>query len=234
VTQKNIPSAKLSKQHSVLFSVIPSRDASTGKKIVTSDDEDDEATPSSSSTTATTAASKTTDTRKMCQYGAKCYRTNADHFKQFQHPSPAKTTAAAAPTVAKPPCAFGAQCYRKSSVHLATYSHPSKTDAKDITEDEVLDTGELIEAEEPPSPTTIDSVLVKDKNKGLTFDDDDSNDNQGQEMVSRPKKDWVNLENKAKEQSKRLAHLEEVVKSTKRSNSTTDDNQDAAKRVKTD
>jgi hypothetical protein len=232
VTQKNIPSAKLSKQHSVLFSVIPSRDASTGKKIVTSDDEDDEATPSSSSTTIT--ASKTTDTRKMCQYGAKCYRTNADHLKQFQHPSPAKTTAAAAPTAAKPPCAFGAQCYRKSSVHLATYSHPSKTDAKDTTEDEVLDTGELIESEEPPSPTTIDSVLVKDKNKGLTFDDDDSNDNQDQEMVSRPKKDWVKLENKAKEQSKRLAHLEEVVKSTKRSNSTTDDNQDAAKRVKTD
>jgi len=228
VTQKNIPSAKLSKQHSVLFSVIPSRDANTGKKIVTSDDEDaDEATPSTTTTTT-----KTTDTRKMCQYGAKCYRTNADHLKQFQHPSPTKTTEVAS-TKTKPPCAFGNKCYRTSSVHLATYSHPAKTDAKDTTEDDVLDTGELMESEEPASPTTIDSLLVKDKNKGLTFDDDD-NDNQDQEMISRPKKDWINLDNKVKEQSKRLAHLEEKFKATKRSNSATDDNQEATKHQKTD
>jgi len=230
VIQKIIPSARLSKQHSILFSVIPSRDASTGKKIVTSDDEDDEPTSSSS----TSSSSKTTDTRKICQYGSKCYRTNADHLKQFQHPSstkpPTKTTETESTT--KPPCAFGSKCYRTSSVHLATYSHPSKSDVKDAKEEEEeeeVDTRELIESEEPASPTTIDSLLVKDKNKGITFDDDD--DNQDQEMVSRPKKEWTNLENKLKEQSKRLGHLEEMFKTTKRSNSTNDDN---TKRLKTD
>jgi hypothetical protein len=227
VIQKIIPSAKLSKQHSILFSVIPSRDANTGNKIVTSDDEDDDETTSS----------KTTDTRKVCQYGAKCYRTNPDHYKQFQHPSSsaAKSTKTAEPeSTTKPPCAFGSKCYRTSSVHLATYSHPLKSDTKDQAEDEVLDTRELIESDEPASPTTIDGLLVKDKNKNkdITFDDDDSNDNQDQEMVSRPKKEWKNLENKLKEQSKRLAHLEEKFKTTKRSNSTNDD--DNTKRLKTD
>jgi len=56
VKEKVVPSAKLSKQHSILFSVIPSRDAKTGKKIVTSDDEDEEATASA---TASSSSSKT-------------------------------------------------------------------------------------------------------------------------------------------------------------------------------
>ena len=232
VTQKVIPSTKLSKQHSILFSVIPSRDAGTGKKIVTSDDEDDEATSS------TSVPSKATDTRKMCQYGAKCYRTNADHFKQFQHPSTAiKTTDE--PSTTKPPCAFGAKCYRTSSVHLATYSHPTKTDDKAGAEDdeeEIVDPKELMETDEPSSPTTIDSLLVKDKNKGLAFDDNDDDDDSGEgEMITRPKKEWTKMESKLKEQSKRLAHLEETFKKMKRSNSTTDEQQsDTNKRQKTD
>ncbi len=53
-------------------------------------------------------------------------------------------------------------------------------------------------------------------------------------MISRPKKDWINLEKKVKEQSKRLTHLEEMLKKTKRSNSTNDDQSDSAKRIKTD
>ncbi|CAF1099513.1 unnamed protein product [Adineta ricciae] len=229
IQQKIIPSAKLSKQHSVLFSVIPSRDANSGKKIVTSDDEDEEAASSSST--------KTSDTRPTCKFGAKCYRTNADHLKQFQHPSstPKPTKTAEPESTTKPPCTFGAKCYRTSSIHLATYSHPPKTNAKEADEEEPLDTRELIEAEEPVSPTTIDSLLVKDKNKGLTFDDDMDDDNDdNQNMITRPKAEWINLENKVKEQSKRLAYLEEMFKTTKRSNSTTDDNQESAKRVKTE
>ncbi|CAF1147819.1 unnamed protein product [Adineta steineri] len=228
--QKIVPSAKLSKQHSILFSVVPSRDATTNKKIVTSDDEDDDA-PST-----TSSPSKTTDTRKICQYGAKCYRTNADHLKNFQHPSSTPTKTTQPESTTKPVCTFGAKCFRTSSVHLATYSHPPKSETKDTTgEDEALDTRELMENEEPASPTTTDNLLAKDKNKGLTFDDDDDEEsNQDQEMVTRPKKDWINLENKVNEQTKRLAHLEEIFKKTKRSNSTNDDNQDNVKRPKTD
>jgi uncharacterized Fe-S cluster protein YjdI len=230
---KIIPSAKLSKQHSILFSVVPSRDANSGKKIVTSDDEDEEPTTTATTPTKTT----TTDTRKVCQYGAKCYRTNQDHFKQFQHPSstPKAAKTAEPEATTKPTCPFGVKCYRTGAAHLATYSHPTKTESKDaVEEEEILDTNDLMETEESASPTAIDNLLVKDKNKGITFDDDDSDDKQDEEMISRPKKDWINLENKVKEQNKRLAHLEEMVKITKRSNSTTDDHQDNPKRLKTD
>ncbi len=150
--------------------------------------------------------------------------------------SPTKAPKAAeTESTTKSPCAFGTKCYRTSSVHLATYSHPATTDLKDAAEEEILDTRELIESEEPVSPTTIDSLLVKDKNKGLTFDeDDDSMDHQDAEMITRSKKDWTDLEKKLKEQSKRLAHLEEMFKTTKRSNSITDDQQENSKRPKID
>ena len=170
-TQKIIPSAKLSKQHSILFSVIPSRDESTGKKIVTSDDEDEDV--------AAPASTKPAPARKVCQYGAKCFRTNADHLKEFEHPS-AKKPASDESSTAKPPCAFGTKCYRTSSIHLATYSHPAKSTAKNAVdaaaEEEILDQGDLIEPDEPRSPTVTDNLLVKDKNKGLTFDDEDDDD----------------------------------------------------------
>ena len=250
IIQKVIPSTKLSKQHSILFSVIPSRDAKTGGKIVTSDDEDEDASPTSTTTAAASASSKATDTRKVCQYGAKCYRTNADHFKQFQHPSApssspsstaassSKASAAEAAATTKPPCAFGSKCYRSSSVHLATFSHPARSETKDAvelaSEEDVLDTKELIEADEPPSPTTIDGFLVKDRNKGLTFDDNDDEDAEStEEMITRPKKEWLKLEKKYQEQSKRLAHLEEMFKGTKRSNSSNSDDTEPAKRLKT-
>lgn len=248
IIQKVIPSAKLSKQHSILFSVIPSRDAKTGGKIVTSDDEDEDATSSSTTTTATTSSSsKKTDTRKMCQYGAKCYRTNADHLKNFQHPSAPSSSASSTASTAssaeatastKPPCTFGSKCYRNSAIHLATYSHAARSQTKDAvelaSEEDVLDTKELIEADEPPSPTAIDGFLVKDKNKGLAFDDNEDDDAEAtDEMITRPKKEWANLEKKYQEQSKRLAHLEEIFKATKRSNSSSNDETESAKRLKT-
>ncbi|CAF2973551.1 unnamed protein product [Rotaria socialis] len=80
VKQKVVPTTKLSKQHSILFSVIPSRDGKTGKKIARSDDDDEQ--PSSSSSSL-----QKPDAREECPYGEKCYRKNPDHLKQYQHPS---------------------------------------------------------------------------------------------------------------------------------------------------
>ncbi|CAF3707369.1 unnamed protein product [Rotaria sp. Silwood1] len=177
VTQKIIPSTKLSKQHSILFSVIPSRDAKTGKKIITSDDEGEESTATAAITTTTT-----TDTREVCQYGEKCYRTNPDHLKQYQHPlSRRKRQITKSKIKTKLPCKLGTKCNRQSSIHLATYSHPSKSQSDDPLDisahEEILNPHELIESEEPASPTTTDNLLVKDKNKGRQFNDDDDNDN---------------------------------------------------------
>jgi hypothetical protein len=229
VQQKVVPSAKLSKQHSILFSVIPSRDAKTGKKIVTSDDEDEEAaaattpttTKASSSATTTKGASSTTtrkasssakktDTREVCQYGEKCYRTNADHLKQYQHPSTkTKPKLTKTKSKTKSPCTFGAKCSRQSSVHLENYSHPSKSQSQDpidiSAEEEILDPQELIEHEEPASPTTTDTLLVKDKNKNRQFDDEDVDDDDDQQSSTRAKtnKRKRNLEEKPKLKSTR-------------------------------
>ncbi|CAF0823930.1 unnamed protein product [Didymodactylos carnosus] len=236
--QKVIPSTKLSKQHSVLFSVIPSRDTA-GKKIVTSDDEDeDEKSGKSKSPPSTSATTTSADTRKPCQYGAKCYRTNPDHFKQFQHPpktstaasgsdvvkkeSPSSTKAAASNGENKPKqvCAFGAQCFRKSAVHLAMYSHPAKNASEDevdrAAQEEIIDTKELIEPEEPQSPTDdTNGFFVKDKNKGIVFDDDaeDEDMEDTTTMVTRSKKEWDTLQKTVREQDERLVKLQNTLKS---------------------
>ena len=212
LTKKVVPSAKLSKQHSILFSVIPSRDGKTGKKIVTSDDEDESApaaaaaatsAPSSSAASATTSKKKK-DTREVCQYGEKCYRTNPDHLKQYQHPA-GKAKPKAEKT--KTPCSFGAKCTRQSSVHLATYSHPAKSKSKNpvdiAAEEELLDPQELIEPEEPASPTTADNLLVKDKNKGRKIDDEDEEEESDAPAKTNKRKRSPAGKSKAKPTAKR-------------------------------
>lgn len=139
--QKVVPSTKLSKKHSILFSVIPSRDEKTGKKVVTPDDVGEQASSSSSSSLAPTSEKE--DEREMCPYGEKCYRKNPDHLKQYQHPS------------------------RQVKPKLEKTTSRSKSSNQSKRK---------IESEESISPTTTDSLLVNDKNKGRKFDGDDDDD----------------------------------------------------------
>ncbi|CAF4316050.1 unnamed protein product, partial [Adineta steineri] len=204
VIQKVVPTTKLSKQHSILFSVIPSRDVKSGKKIVTSDDEDEETQVPSSSLTNKNKK----DTRELCQYGEKCYRTNPDHLKQYQHPT-VKSKSKLTKSKTKLPCTFGSKCNRQSSVHLANFSHPSKSESHDpidiAAQEELLDPDDLVEIEEPASPTTTDNLLVKDKNKDRQFDANDNDDDDQPSTIN-------------KKTTKRKRNLEEkpTVKSTRK------------------
>lgn len=83
-------------------------------------------------------------TLPTCPYGARCYRKNPEHFKEFLHP-PKQTTDTAstsdsndstkrAKTKTKPslpdgknlpPCKYGASCFRKNLLHFAEFSHPT-------------------------------------------------------------------------------------------------------------
>ncbi|CAF0973497.1 unnamed protein product [Adineta steineri] len=198
VIQKVVPTTKLSKQHSILFSVIPSRDVKSGKKIVTSDDEDEETQVPSSSASSSNKNKK--DAREPCQYGEKCYRTNPDHLKQYQHPT-VKSKSKLTKSKTKPPCTFGSKCNRQSSVHLANFSHPSKSESHDpvdiAAQEELLDPDDLVEIEEPASPTTTDNLLVKDKNKDRQFDtNDDDDDEQPSTINKKTTKRKRNLEEK--------------------------------------
>jgi hypothetical protein len=91
---KTIPKL-LKKQHTILFSVVPSRDPNTGNKIVTSDDEDDNVKEEVKAA-APAPKGKKAAAKPMCKYGAACYRTNADHVKQFDHPPRPELEAAVA------------------------------------------------------------------------------------------------------------------------------------------
>jgi len=83
---KKIVSPLLQKQHTILWSTVPSRDAS-GQKIVTDDDiasdEEDDGSEKKSKSKAKGAKKKQTP----CRYGELCYRTNSAHRTQFSHPA---------------------------------------------------------------------------------------------------------------------------------------------------
>ncbi|XP_005100639.1 uncharacterized protein LOC101862421 [Aplysia californica] len=66
-----------------------------------------------------------------CPYGARCYRKNPQHFKEFSHSKdkdePASTSGAK-PNIddsSLPPCKYGDKCYRKNLLHYAEFSHPT-------------------------------------------------------------------------------------------------------------
>ena len=95
------------------------------------------ATPAKKIKTDLTAAPK-----KLCPYGASCYRKNPAHFAEFSHPGdPDWTVSTSSPSdgvstsstpktsvgvaAGLPPCKYGASCYRKNLLHFAEYSHPT-------------------------------------------------------------------------------------------------------------
>ena len=174
--KKVVPSTKLSKQHSILFSVIPSRDGKTGKKVVTADDVDENAAevaplPSSSK-------GKTT-TQEVCPYGAKCYRTNPDHLKEYEHPPRATKSKS---TTSK----------TSSNTSVRSPANRSKTrqSTKKAKQEDVDDSEEL--------PSTTDNLLVNDKNKGRRLDNDEEGEEEEEasNVRQRATKRRRNLEEK--------------------------------------
>jgi len=95
---------ELKKQHSILFSRVPSRDQLTGNKILTSDDEDDHLTDQDQDhfSTSTNSADISSDSgscsssstnnsissikKPLCKYGQHCFRTNPIHLQEYEHP----------------------------------------------------------------------------------------------------------------------------------------------------
>src|SRR5690348_8041502 len=81
--------------------------------------------------------------KPVCSYGSKCYRKNAQHFEEYDHPSddqegqvPTKEeteetdnnnqTPVQQSTAHQqlPVCKYGKNCYRTNPEHVAQYSHP--------------------------------------------------------------------------------------------------------------
>ena len=92
---------------------------------------------------ASPAKKTKTSALPTCPYGARCYRKNPEHFKEFLHPAKASTSTdktskgadsktpdansktSAVDDTSLPPCKYGASCYRKNLLHFAEFSHPT-------------------------------------------------------------------------------------------------------------
>lgn len=72
----------------------------------------------------------------LCPYGARCYRKNPAHFREYLHDFAAADSedgedgkgseGSEDEAAGKPECPYGARCYRKNPAHLKEYSHPAK------------------------------------------------------------------------------------------------------------
>lgn len=103
------------KQHSIIFSTIPSRDDS-GAKIVTTDDEDSEDEESRK-----TIKGKT---KEPCKYGKTCFRRSHSHLAHFTHPGQDDTKTATA------------EKEGKEAKPVKGKKKDSKTPKKDASDDE--------------------------------------------------------------------------------------------------
>jgi hypothetical protein len=97
----------LQKQHSILFSTIPSRDQVSGKKIVTMNDADEDAEEAAAKGLLLTKANGvhgagagvggvgkkrglaavSISGKQVCRWHPACYRKNKEHLEQYDHPA---------------------------------------------------------------------------------------------------------------------------------------------------
>ncbi|PRP86779.1 hypothetical protein PROFUN_02928 [Planoprotostelium fungivorum] len=175
------PIRELKKQHSILFSVIPSRDQETGEKRVTSDDEMEESEQRvEHKQMGAPIVINGEKVKPECKYGNQCFRTNKEHLDAFSHPAD-KPQPKVKKEEKKIPCNWGSKCHLQSKVHLAKYSHPK--------EEETAATGD--------EDATLEMVL-KDKEE-----DED-------EVISVNKKEWEALHVQLEEGKQRIRELEEM------------------------
>lgn len=130
----------MKRTHTLLYTTVPSREQSSGAKMVTDDD-----------AVAPPVNPPAKDALPPCRYGSKCYQRNEAHLAQFSHPAEndelkaSKKKAATKKRAAgdeeeeqaKIPCRWGKGCYRTGEEHRAKYSHDAADEVVE-EEDEVV------------------------------------------------------------------------------------------------
>eukprot|EP01102_Stenamoeba_stenopodia_P003500 TRINITY_DN1356_c0_g1_i1.p1 TRINITY_DN1356_c0_g1~~TRINITY_DN1356_c0_g1_i1.p1 ORF type:complete len:349 (+),score=121.00 TRINITY_DN1356_c0_g1_i1:843-1889(+) len=225
------PVRALKKQHTILFSTVPSRDQVTGKKVITDDDiledDDDESEVESSKDKS--------KGKKECKWGKNCYQSNPSHLAKFTHP-PKNDTASSS----KVPCKWGTLCYLTSEKHLSQYSHPSKKDkvvsaAPAAEEEDIPDRkGKGKDEEEEEREATIP---ISNSDIGAAANDDDLIEEEkdlesDEELISISRKEWISTQQTLQELTTRLLQLEKQT-SVKRSASAAESSSSNSKRTRT-
>ncbi len=128
-------SPKLQKQHSILFSTVPSRDQSTGKKIITDADIDDHAADDDDETSGSSGSGGSGGD------GGADGGAGGDGDGDDDLTSSQKTKKAAAKKGGKRACKYGANCFRTNPLHLEQFEHPARASDDDFGGDDASAAG---------------------------------------------------------------------------------------------
>ncbi|XP_062589325.1 uncharacterized protein LOC134250975 [Saccostrea cucullata] len=176
---------------------------------------------------ASPAKKPKTSALPVCPYGARCYRKNPEHFKEFSHP-PTKTDASSSddgtnddtkPSLndkSLPPCKYGASCYRKNLLHFAEYSHPTVIKSKDSGSD--TDPIESDEEEKKKSKVKSADILKRGmslvkKYSQMTEDERKELIKQAFEAKQKLQEELKETKDKVKEKEKELEQMQQKVSS---------------------
>ncbi|BFZ18603.1 hypothetical protein BsWGS_21642 [Bradybaena similaris] len=196
-----------------------------------------------------------------CPYGARCYRKNPHHFKEYAHSSSNSSgsaisgcdsstviDAASSVTAAKPmtdgssvvqlpPCKYGVNCYRKNLLHFAEFSHPT-THTSQATSDGGSDT-DVYDSDEEKKPKEKSSekkdILSKDLSLVKRFSQ--LTDEERKDLIKRAFEEKMKLQQEL-EEAKKIAEdksreLEQLQKQMNSGLLMVDGEEEALKKSKT-
>jgi DNA ligase OB-like domain/ATP dependent DNA ligase domain/PBZ domain len=187
----------LKKQHSILYSTVPSHDPVTGAAVVIVDGDGD-------------GGGDGATVKVPCKYGTACYRKSTEHLAKFSHPGDQEEDeqeqeqeqeqtqeqevddeekGSGAADDAKPPCRFGSSCYRSSAYHKSQFWHPGDG-ADDVDEAEAV---EESKDERPLCKYGADCFRKSDEHKAKfrhpPKDDEDTEDEEDLNEIVAPSDD---------------------------------------------
>ena len=238
--KKVIPALK--KQHTIMFSTIPSLDPvsrwcpnnllvllskqETGEKVVTEDDvHDDEGNDNNEDTDTTNTASKLPgNTKPPCKYGASCYQTSAVHLTNFSHPpKPQAKSSASAP--ANTTNNNKKSAAKEDEENAESTTDTQKTPCKWGTACYQSSAFHLSKYSHPPKGTAVDEneKLTQEEIKGFKGADDEEEENKAQEeTITISKREYEELKFQLQASEERVAKLEEIIKTIRGSVSDVD------------
>ncbi|XP_059146071.1 uncharacterized protein LOC131933308 [Physella acuta] len=158
----------------------------------------------------------------VCPYGARCYRKNPQHHKEFSHPAasssvtdvPPPAPALSVPPDASllPPCKYGASCYRKNLLHFAEFSHPT---SGPVNDEDGGDTDVYSSEEDDKNNKPVQKDDILSRGMSLVKKFSQMTDEERKELIKkafeeklRLQKELENAKKVVAEKDKELEHLQ--------------------------
>uniref|UniRef100_A0A8B8BUY0 Poly [ADP-ribose] polymerase n=1 Tax=Crassostrea virginica TaxID=6565 RepID=A0A8B8BUY0_CRAVI len=186
---------------------------------------------------ASPAKKTKTSALPTCPYGARCYRKNPEHFKEFLHPPKASTSTdktskgadsktpdaksktSAVDDTSLPPCKYGASCYRKNLLHFAEFSHPTAVVRK-ASQDSGSDTDPIESDDDKKKKSAVKTEDVLKRGMSLVKKYSQMTEEQRKELIKQAfeakqklQEELKETQDKVKEKEKELEKMQHQVSS---------------------